>query len=95
QIQASLGVTEKGAENLNNIVKKVWKDGFGESTEEATRGLEKVYQNMRDVPHEELEAATKNTLALAKTFDVDLNEATRGAGQLMSQFGLSTEETFD
>ncbi|MCU5707548.1 phage tail tape measure protein [Bacillus wiedmannii] len=95
QIQAALGVTEKGAENLNNIVKKVWSDGFGESTEEATRGLEKVYQNMRDVPHEELEAATKNTLALAKTFDVDLNEATRGAGQLMSQFGLSTEETFD
>lgn len=95
QIQAALGVTEKGAENLNNIVKKVWSDGFGESTEEATRGLEKVYQNMRDVPHEELETATKNTLALAKTFDVDLNEATRGAGQLMSQFGLSTEETFD
>lgn len=95
QIQAALGVTEKGAENLNNIVKKVWSDGFGESTEEATRGLEKVYQNMRDVPHEELETATKNTLALAKTFDVDLNEATRGAGQLMSQFGLTTEETFD
>lgn len=95
QIQAALGVTEKGAENLNNIVKKVWSDGFGESTEEATRGLEKVYQNMRDVPHEELEMATKNTLALAKTFDVDLNEATRGAGQLMSQFGLTTEETFD
>jgi len=95
QIQAALGVTEKGAENLNNIVKKVWKDGFGESTEEATRGLEKVYQNMRDVPHEELELATKNTLALAKTFDVDLNEATRGAGQLMGEFGLTTEETFD
>ncbi|PHC27405.1 phage tail tape measure protein [Bacillus wiedmannii] len=95
QIQAALGVTEKGAENLNNIVKKVWSDGFGESTEEATRGLEKVYQNMRDVPHEELETATKNTLALAKTFDVDLNEATRGAGQLMGEFGLTTEETFD
>ncbi|MGN4839105.1 phage tail tape measure protein [Bacillus cereus group sp. MYBK150-2] len=95
QIQATLGVTEKGAENLNNIVKKVWSDGFGESTEEATRGLEKVYQNMRDVPHEELETATKNTLALAKTFDVDLNEATRGAGQLMGEFGLTTEETFD
>ena len=95
QIQAALGVTEKGAENLNNIVKKVWSDGFGESTEEATRGLEKVYQNMRDVPYDEMELATKNTLALAKTFDVDLNEATRGAGQLMSQFGLSTEETFD
>ena len=34
-------------------------------------------------------------LNLAKVYDVDLNEATRGAGQLMSQFGLSTQHTFD
>ena len=50
---------------------------------------------MRDVPHEELQGASENVLTLAKVYDVDLNEATRGAGQLMSQFGLSTQETFD
>ncbi|WP_144524451.1 phage tail tape measure protein [Bacillus thuringiensis] len=95
KLQASLGLTAKGAENLNGIVKNVWKEGFGENLDEVNLALTKVYQNMRDVPHEELQGATENVLTLAKMYDVDLNEATRGAGQLMSQFGLSTQETFD
>ncbi|PGW64312.1 phage tail tape measure protein [Bacillus cereus] len=95
KIQASLGLTQKGAENLGKISQEVWKKGFGESLEEVDTALIKVYQNMRDVPHEELQGASENVLTLAKVYDVDLNEATRGAGQLMSQFGLSTQETFD
>ncbi|PEA05409.1 phage tail tape measure protein [Bacillus cereus] len=95
KIQSSLGLTQKGAENLGKISKEVWKKGFGESLEEVDNSLIKVYQNMRDVPHEELKGASENVLTLAKVYDVDLNEATRGAGQLMSQFGLSTQHTFD
>ncbi|MDR4971618.1 phage tail tape measure protein [Bacillus toyonensis] len=95
KIQASLGLTAKGAENLGNISKEVWKKGFGESLEEVDNALIKVYQNMRDVPYDELQMASEDVLTLAKIYDVDLNEATRGAGQVMSQFGLSTEKTFD
>ncbi|MBH0340595.1 phage tail tape measure protein, TP901 family, core region [Bacillus thuringiensis] len=95
KIQASLGLTGKGAENLQKIAVDTWKKGFGENLEEVDNALIKVYQNMCDVPHEELQGASENVLTLAKVYDVDLNEATRGAGQLMSQFGLSTQETFD
>uniref|UniRef100_UPI0005CDEDF3 phage tail tape measure protein n=1 Tax=Bacillus cereus TaxID=1396 RepID=UPI0005CDEDF3 len=95
KIQASLGLTGKGAENLQKIAVDTWKKGFGENLEEVDNALIKVYQNMREVPHEELQGASENVLTLAKVYDVDLNEATRGAGQLMSQFGLSTQETFD
>lgn len=95
KMQASLGLTGKGAENLQKIAVDTWKKGFGENLEEVDNALIKVYQNMRDVPHEELQGASENVLTLAKVYDVDLNEATRGAGQLMSQFGLSTQETFD
>ncbi|HDR7704628.1 TPA: phage tail tape measure protein [Bacillus thuringiensis] len=95
KIQSSLGLTQKGAENLGKISKDVWKKGFGESLEEVDTALIKVYQNMRDVPYDELQMASEDVLTLAKVYDVDLNEATRGAGQLMSQFGLSTQETFD
>ncbi|MGD6835495.1 phage tail tape measure protein [Bacillus thuringiensis] len=95
KIQASLGLTGKGAENLQKIAVDTWKKGFGENLEEVDNALIKVYQNMRYVPHEELQGASENVLTLAKVYDVDLNEATRGAGQLMSQFGLSTQETFD
>ena len=95
KIQSSLGLTQKGAENLGKISKDVWKKGFGESLEEVDTALIKVYQNMRDVPYDELKMASEDVLTLAKVYDVDLNEATRGAGQLMSQFGLSTQHTFD
>ncbi|MEC3342012.1 phage tail tape measure protein, partial [Bacillus thuringiensis] len=95
KIQASLGLTGKGAENLQKIAVDTWKKGFGENLEEVDNALIKVYQNMRDVPYDELQMASEDVLTLAKIYDVDLNEATRGAGQLMSQFGLSTQETFD
>ncbi|PEZ05594.1 phage tail tape measure protein [Bacillus sp. AFS018417] len=95
KIQASLGLTGKGAENLEKIAENTWKKGFGENIEEVDQALIKVFQNMKDVPHEELQMASEDVLTLAKIYDVDLNEATRGAGQLMSQFGLSTQETFD
>ncbi|MGH1206924.1 phage tail tape measure protein [Bacillus cereus] len=94
-IQSSLGLTEKGAENLSKIAKETWKDGFGQSIEEVDQSLIKVYQNMKDVPHEELEEATKSAMTLGKTFDSDINEVTRGAGQLMNQFGISSKEAFD
>ncbi|MCM3735604.1 phage tail tape measure protein [Bacillus cytotoxicus] len=95
KIQSSLGLTSKGAENLQKIAVDTWKKGFGENLEEVDQALIKVFQNMRDVPYEEFQMATEDVLTLAKVYDVDLNEATRGAGQLMSQFGLSTQETFD
>ncbi|MBG9838354.1 phage tail tape measure protein, TP901 family, core region, partial [Bacillus tropicus] len=95
KIQASLGLTQKGAENLGNISKEVWKKGFGENLEEVDNALIKVYQNMRDVPYEELQGASEDVLTLAKVYDVDLNEATRGAGQVMTQFKISSKETFD
>ncbi len=95
KIQASLGLTGKGAENLQKIAVDTWKKGFGENLEEVDNALINVYQNMRDVPYDELQMASEDVLTLAKIYDVDLNEATRGAGQLMSQFGLSTQETFD
>ncbi|HHL3302238.1 TPA: phage tail tape measure protein [Bacillus cereus] len=94
-IQSSLGLTEKGAENLGKIAKETWKDGFGQSIEEVDQSLVKVYQNMKDVPHEELEEATKSAMTLGKTFDSDINEVTRGAGQLMNQFGIESKEAFD
>ncbi|KXI90037.1 phage tail tape measure protein [Bacillus cereus] len=94
-IQSSLGLTEKGAENLGKIAKETWKDGFGQSIEEVDQSLVKVYQNMKEVPYDELEEATKSAMTLGKTFDSDINEVTRGAGQLMNQFGISSKEAFD
>lgn len=95
KIQASLGLTGKGAENLQKIAVDTWKKGFGENLEEVDQALIQVYQNMRDVPHDELQTVSEDILTIAKLYDVDVREATRGAGQVMTQFGTSSKETFD
>ncbi|CAM4358314.1 phage tail tape measure protein [Bacillus manliponensis] len=95
QMQASLGLTEKQTEELGKVAKETWKEGYGASLQEVDAALVQVYQNMKDVPTEELESATQSAMTLAKTFDSDINEVTRGAGQLMNQFGLESKEAFD
>ncbi|ETF00018.1 hypothetical protein C623_0201185, partial [Bacillus thuringiensis serovar aizawai str. Hu4-2] len=95
KIQASLGLSAKGAENLQKIAVETWKKGFGENLEEVDQALIQVYQNMRDVPHGELQTVSEDILTIASLFDVDVREATRGAGQVMTQFGLGSKETFD
>ncbi|MFK4468480.1 phage tail tape measure protein [Bacillus sp. RC252] len=95
QIQAALGLTAKGAENMGGIAKDVFSKGWGESLDEVNKAVIRVYQNMEDVPHEDLQAVTEDVLALSKTFDVDLNETTRGASQLIKQYGMTGEEAMD
>lgn len=95
QIQAALGVTADEAEALENKATSVWKTGFGESLEEVSSGLIRVKQNMKEIDGSEIEGITKNALALAKTFDSDVNEVTRAANNLMVNFGITSGEAFD
>lgn len=96
KIQSSLGVTKKEAENLTNVARNIYKAGFGESLDEVSDALIKTKQNMKNINSEaELQTATKNALALAKTFDADVNEVTRGGGQLMKAFGIDSKKAFD
>ncbi|HHT7143470.1 TPA: phage tail tape measure protein [Bacillus cereus] len=96
KIQKGLGLTAQEAKKMNESVKNVWKDGFGENVDEAAGALVKVKQNMRDIgTGKELEEATKDAMLLAQTFDSDLSEVTRGANQLMVNFGVSSKEAMD
>lgn len=95
QIQAALGVTREEAEALEDSAKNVWKAGFGESLADVADGLVRVKQNMKQIDGSEVEKVTKNSLALAKTFESDVNEVTRAGNNLMVNFGVSADEAFD
>lgn len=96
KIQTSLGLTVEEAKNLEGVAKNVWKNGFGESLEEVTDALVRVKQNIKGITDEaELERVTESALALAKTFDSDVNEVTRAGNNLMTNFGISSEKAFD
>ncbi|MGR5970041.1 phage tail tape measure protein [Bacillus paranthracis] len=95
QIQASLGLTAKGAENVGKVAEDVFLHGWGENLREVDNAVMKVWQNMKDVPLEELQNVTEGVMALSKTFDVDLSETTRGASALMTQYGMDGGEALD
>ncbi|WP_052124676.1 phage tail tape measure protein, partial [Lysinibacillus odysseyi] len=95
QIQAALGGTKEEAEALEDTAKTVWKDGFGESLEDVSSGLIRVKQNMKRIDGSEIEKVTRDSIALAKTFESDVNEVTRAGNNLMVNFGLSADEAFD
>jgi phage-related minor tail protein len=96
KIQKGLGVTAEEAKRLNNDVKAVWKDGFGENVDEVNKSLVTTRRNMSEIDNgKELQRVTKDAMLLAETFDSDINEVTRGANQLMVGFGISSEEAMD
>ncbi|MBJ3789291.1 phage tail tape measure protein, partial [Bacillus sp. OA1] len=95
QIQASLGLTAKGAENVGKVAEDVFLHGWGENLREVDNAVMKVWQNMKDVPLEELQNVTEGVMALSKTFDVDLSETTRGASALMTQYGMDGAQSLD
>lgn len=95
KLESTLGLSKEATKELGNVAKETWKDGFGESIEAVDEAVIQVSQNMKNLSFDEMQGATQSAMTLAKTFDTDVNEVTRGAGQLMNQFGLDAQETFD
>lgn len=95
KLESTLGLSKEATKELGNVAKETWKDGFGESIQEVDEAVIQVSQNMKNLSFDEMQGATQSAMTLAKTFDTDVNEVTRGAGQLMNQFGLDAQETFD
>lgn len=95
RMQTALGATEEEAEKLTKTSRNIFKDGFGEGVEEVDAALIQVKQNIKDINDEELEIVTKSSMALADTFDADVNEVTRAGQNLMKGFGTDAVEAFD
>ncbi|WP_337970138.1 phage tail tape measure protein [Virgibacillus salexigens] len=92
----SLGATGDEAKQLEDDMRTVWSEGFGDNPEEVARSIMMVKQNIQGIDEgEELQKATKNILLLANATESDLGEATRGVNQLMHNFGLTADEAMD
>lgn len=95
KMQASLGLTESEAEEFAEIAENLWADAFGENIDEAAAAVTTVSQNMRDIPTDQLQAATEKAFILADTFDADIADSTKTANTLMKNFGIESGQAFD
>lgn len=95
RIQNSLGVTADEASDLAKVAKDIYKRGFGESFGDIETALIQVRQNMRNLSDDELESVIIKATALGTTFDAEINEVTRAATNLMTNFGMDSSNAFD
>ena len=85
KLAAQLGIGQAEATKLAKVSANVYKNAWGESTEDVNDAIRGVYQNIGDTSKAEggLEGVTTKVIALRDTFDQDLGGVTAAVGQMM------------
>ena len=86
-LQNQLSLTEAEAARAGDVAGSVYAAGFGGSMEEVSNATGSVIasiEGMGDASDAELQSITQSALGLADTFNVDVDQATRAVGQLLS-----------
>lgn len=85
KLAAQLGVGQAEADRLAKVSANVYKDAWGESTEDVNDAIRGVYQNIGDVSKAKggLQGVTEKVIALRDTFDQDLGGVTSAVGQML------------
>ena len=95
QIQSSLGLSTGAAKEFGQVLKDIYNAGYGESYEDVANKISYVAQATGEIDPSKIKELTTNAMALEDTFGSDFNETIRGVSNLMTHFGLSSEEAFD
>jgi phage-related minor tail protein len=98
EIQASLGLTKKEAESLQNVATAIWEDGWRDSIDGVQEAIKSVITQMpklKEQGPDAIQSITEKAIILEDKLDSDMGETLRGANALMTTFGMSGEEAMD
>jgi phage-related minor tail protein len=90
-LQTQTGASTEEMKGMEESLKNIYKNNFGESFEDIAHSMANVKQTT-GLAGEELEAMTQNALMLRDTFEFEVEESTRAAESMMKQFGISSEQ---
>ena len=95
QLQASTNVFEDELDGLNNVMKNVYANNFGEDMNDVANAVSIVRKELGKLDEASLQNITEYAFSLRDTFDYDISESIRSAKALMDNFGVSGEEAFN
>ena len=95
QLQASTNVFEDELDGLNNVMKNVYANNFGEDMNDVANAVSIVRKELGKLDEASLQNVTEYAFSLRDTFDYDISESIRSAKALMDNFGVSGEEAFN
>lgn len=95
QIQSSLGLSTESAKEFDQVLRDIYNAGYGENYEDVANKISYVAQATGELDPSKVKELATNAMALEDTFGSDFNETIRGVSNLMTHFGISSEEAFD
>ena len=93
-LQAETGITNDEFNNLDDVMKNIYANNFGESFEDIGKSMSTVNQQTGQTG-KELEKLTTNGLLLRDTFEMEVNESIRAADMMMKTLGDTGEEAYN
>lgn len=91
KISAVTGATGEALTGLQDVMKNVYADNFGENMNDVANAISNVKQQMSDLDSIKLENITKQAFMLRDTFKYDISESIRAANAITDQFGVDAE----
>lgn len=91
KIQQQTGASVEEMQGMEESLKNIYKNNYGESFEDIALSMANVKQTT-GLAGAELEALTQDALMLRDTFEFEVEESTRAADTLMKQFGITGKE---
>lgn len=88
---ASTGLVGKELEDLEEVMRAVYANQYGETMQEAADGVEEVYRQTK-LMGDALQETTEGAFALQETFEYDIAESTRAAKAMMDNFAVSGKD---
>ena len=93
-LQAQTGATDEEMEGLEESLKNIYANNYGESFDDIAVAMAEV-KNHTGLAGDELERTIENAIALRDTFEYEVQESTRAADMMMKQFGITSDEAFN
>lgn len=93
--QAQTGATAEEMAVFNEEMQEMYANNYGESLQDIADKMSYVAHATSETDPSSIRELTENAIALEDTFGSDFNETIRGVSNLMTHFGISSEEAFD
>ena len=94
-LATSTGAAADKIDGLDKAMAAVYENNYGEDIQEVGEAMGVIVQQTGEMDPSKLQEMAESAFTLRDTFDMDVGESMRAVNQLMTQFGLSSEEAFD
>lgn len=99
KLAGQLGLSQQDSAKIGAVAGKVYADNWGENLDQVNEAIAAVNSNLGNVGRmgaADLQKVTEAALALSSTFNVDVGESTKAAGQLIRNgLAKNSTEAFD